>query len=104
MEELPTPKFQPKLLKIRKKEGDEPIHVGLLWASNGDCGNVDVLYLIEFLYSKGRNCHVNNGVHGKVNADGEFEFVWKGDGSELYRQDFASADPTENNVSLHRIT
>ena len=79
-DELPTAKFEPKMLRIRKKEGDEPIQVDLLWGSHDDCGNVDVLFLIEYLQSKGRDCHVNTGVHGKVNADGKFEFVWTGDG------------------------
>ena len=79
---LPTAKFEPRMLPIRKKAGDEPIRVDLLWGSHEDAGDIDVLYLCEHLASKGRACHVNNGVHGKVNKDGKFEFVWKNDGEE----------------------
>ena len=48
-EYLPTPVFQPKILLIRKKEGKKPIHKIVLWQSTVDSGEIDVLYLIEFL-------------------------------------------------------
>ena len=89
---------------MRKKEGEEPIHVTMLWASKFDCGNMDVLFLIEFLDLKGRDCHVNTGVHGEVNDDGEFKFRWDKISEDFYRQDLLSAEPTTNNVSLHEIT
>ena len=76
----------------------------VLWGSHVACGEVDVVFLIEFLQSKGRDCHINTGVHGKLNANEEFEFDWEKDGSDLYRQDIVSAGPTKNKVSIHEIT
>ena len=32
-EYLPTAKFEPKMLKMRKKEGENPIHVTMLWTT-----------------------------------------------------------------------
>ena len=100
---------QEKADKIRKEgfaEEDlpKPIHKVMLWGSLHDSGEIDVLYLIEYLESLGRDCHVNTGVHGKV-TDGKFEFVWKGnDCEEFLRQDKENAKPTKNKVSLHQIT
>ena len=101
---LPTPVFQPRILPIRKAKGHDPIHRTVLWQSTVDSGDVDVLYLIEYLCSQGRDCHVNSGVHGKVNANGEFEFVWDEASKDFKHQDYKSAVPTKNNVSLHEIT
>ena len=76
----------------------------MLWGSHVACGEVDVVFLIEFLQSKDRDCHINTGVHGKLNADDEFAYAWEKDGGDLYRQDMVSAGPTKNKVSLHEIT
>ena len=76
----------------------------MLWASHEDCGNADVLYLIVYLQSKNRDCHVNTGVHGEVNADGKFKFRWDRASDIFYGQDFENADPLDNRVSLHEIT
>ena len=67
------------------------------------CGYVDVLYLIEYLESKDRDCHINTGVHGKM-VNGEFEWAWEEPGGDFLRQDKESAGPTKNKVSLHLIT
>ena len=105
-EYLPTAKFEATVLKIRKKEGEEPIHTYMRWTSKDDCGNEDVNFLIEFLDTREirRDCHINTGVHGKVDADGNFDFAWKNDGKYLFGQDVESATDTKNNVSLHEIT
>ena len=63
-EELPTPVFQPKILSIRKKKGQEPIHKNVLWNSTVAVGDVDILLLMQYLDLQGLDCHVNNGVHG----------------------------------------
>ena len=102
-EYLPTAKFEPKMLKMRKKEGENPIHVTMLWTTKLECGHADVLFLNEFLNLKGRDCHVNTGVHGDVDDDGEFYFRWDKVSEDFYRQDFVNADTTTNNVSLHEI-
>ena len=73
----------------------------MLWVSVVACGNVDLDFLIEYLQSKGRDCHVNTGVHGMLNKNNEFEFDWEKDGGDLLRQDEVLADSTENKVSLH---
>ena len=80
--------FESKRLEIRKKKGEDPIHVYLLWASHDNCGDKDVLYLIEYLLSKGRDCHVNNGVHGEVKKDGTFYFRWDKASKGFYGQDY----------------
>ena len=73
---LPEPIFYPKLLKIGKK-GEAPVYQTIVWGAKQLSDNVDVLWLIEYLESKGRDCHVNTGVHGKLSTDGIFEFDWK---------------------------
>ena len=85
-DELPTPKFIPKILEIRKKKGQEPIHKNVLWNSKVGVGDVDILFLMQYLESQGLDCHVNNGVHGKT-TNGKFELFWKGDGADLFKQD-----------------
>ena len=81
-----------------------PEHVIMLWVSAVACGNEDLDFLIEYLESKERDCHVNTGVHGMLNKSNEFEFAWEIDGEDLHRQDEKTAEPTKNKVSLHRIT
>ena len=102
--ELPTPKFVPIILPIRKAKGHDPIFVTFLWASDEPCHDFDVLILVQYLDSKGRNCHINDGVHGEVNPDGTFEYAWDKYSENFYAQDYKNATPTDNNVSLHEIT
>ena len=103
-EELPRAIFVPEVLRIRRKKGDKPIHLTIRWSSRVKCGNVDVKWLIEYIRSKKRDCHVNTGVHGKLNANDEFEYAWKENGGDQLRQDVNSAvDPTTK-VSFHMIT
>ena len=49
---------------------------------------------------KGRDCHINTGVHGKL-VNGVFEFAWEKKGVDLIRQDKENADEVKNKVSLH---
>ena len=101
---LPKPIFVARILPIRKEKGQEPIFRNVLWQSTGNCGDIDVHYLTEFLCSQGRDCHINNGVHGKIDANEKFDFVWDKASDIFNRQDYEHAIETKNNVSLHAIT
>ena len=103
-ENLPKPMFVPEVLKIRRKKGQKPIHLTIRWSSRLKCGNVDVKWLIEYLESKKRDCHINTGVHGKLNADDEFEYAWEENGGDQLRQDIDSAIKPITKVSFHMIT
>ena len=63
----------------------------------------DVLLLMQYLQSKGRDCHVNTGVHGKY-EDGKFEYVWDGDSGDFLGQDVVNARNMNLNVSFHSVT
>ena len=67
---LPEPIFYPKLLKVGNYQT-------IVWGAKELSDNIDVLYLIEYLESVGRDCHINTGVHGKLSSDGIFKYDWK---------------------------
>ena len=91
-------------MQIRNKNG-KVVHSIIRWGSQVSCNDVDTKILVEFLGSKGRDCHINTGVHGMYpNANGEFEFAWDHDGGDHICQDAANFRNCENKVSLHPIT
>ena len=102
-EKLPEAVFEPEILRIRIKKGQKPIHVTYRWGSRVKCGNVDVKWLIEYLRSKRRDCHVNTGVHGDLVND-KFEWAWQENGGDQLRQDVESAISPETKVSFHMVT
>ena len=104
IDECPRAKFAAKLLPIRKKKGQDPIFVNFLWVSDENCGDADVLILVEYLESVSRNCHINNGAHGELDDDDKFYFRWDNLSEDFHAQDVKNATPKKNNVSLHEIT
>ena len=73
------------------------------WGIPGPCSAVDVHWLMEYLESKGRDCHLNTGVVTKL-VDGQFAYDWSKDGSDMLRQDAQKAAELKTKVSLHPIT
>ena len=86
----PSAMFYPEILYIRKKEGQKPEHVTLIWKSAKNCGEMDLRFLLDYLESKGRDCHINTGVHGAL-VDGKFEYAWEEKGGDQLRQDIKNA-------------
>ena len=87
------------------KKGKNPIHNTLSWGCNKSCDSLDVKILVKYLESKGRNCHINTGVHGNYpNAEGKFEFEWNKNGGDFLKEDVLKVSELKIKVSLHPIT
>ena len=51
---------------------------------------MDLRFLLDYLESRRRDCHINTGVHGKL-VNGECEFDWELKGGDQLRQDVENA-------------
>ena len=75
----------------------------LRWGIPDDSTGPDVAVLMQYLESKGRDFHVNTGVHGRV-KEGKFEFYWLGDEERMLREDSQNAAAVKTKVSLQMVT
>ena len=90
------------MLFIGKKD-QEPIQSNVRWGSHDECHAADVKCLVEYLESKGLDCHINTGVHGTY-VNGKFKFAWDNNCGYYLGEDVKSAIKANNKVSLHIVS